>query len=304
MSKPKIAEPTVSVDGLRVSTIMLSVSAMILFVFSGYMWNRFILGSDNRVFWDSISNSLSTDGVQIVADDSVDNKVLKVTIRLDTYGDLGAEARSEYKDAEADSIIRTVSTKQKDYLYYEKNENTTQPRLKEFEGTWVDIGVADQTESKTLADQFTNGSLILVGNLAATDRKALVKQMQNDSVYTIVGYEGSRQIGGEDASVFRVKINSIGFNISLKKYLNSLGLTEAASQIGETSAEGLQPEVEIAVNKRDRRVVATGYPTLDSIGAREYSDWGTTYTIELPTQSITADELQKKLDTIYTPTTN
>jgi hypothetical protein len=305
MSKPKIAEPTVSVDGLRVSTIMLLAGALILFVFSGYMWNRFILSSDKRIFWDAIGNSLSADGVQIVADDSTDGKLLKATILLDTSGDISVEARSEYKDEIADSVIKTVSTKEKDYLFYEKNSNTAQPRLKEFEGTWVDISAPDQTESKTLADQFTNGALILTGNLTSSDRKTLVRQMQADEVYTVVKYIGTREIAGVESRVYKIRINSIGFNKSLKSYFKAIGLDQAAAQVGEESGEeNLQPEVEIAVDSKRRNITATGYPTLDATGAREYSNWDKVYSFELPTSSISADELQKKLDTIYTPTTN
>jgi hypothetical protein len=302
MKKAKIEQPTWSIDGLKISTWMLVSGALILFIFSGYMWNRYIRGSEESIFWDSMSHALSTSGVEVVADDTEGSNTRKLTIKLDLQDDLSAEARSEYKDDSTNSIIKTVSTKDKDYLYYEKNENSEQPKLKEFEGTWVDISAEGQTESKSLADQLTNGSLILIGNLSSGDRRALVKMMQTDKAFTVLGTRGTVEIAGKSARVYKIRINSVGYNKALKTYLENIGLSEAASQIGDSAASGLEPEVEIAIDPTKRQVVATGFPILDSIGAREYYNWDTNYTFEFPSESINAEELQQRVDALYTPT--
>jgi hypothetical protein len=63
----------------------------------------------------------------------------------------------------------------------------------------------------------------------------------------------------------------------------------------------LEPIVEISVDVKARRIWATGYPNVSSTGAREYSEWGSTYDFEIPTNAITGEELQNKIDSIYTP---
>jgi hypothetical protein len=304
MNKAKVEQPQKGIDGLRVSTGMLIAGAVVLFVFSGYMWNNFIRGSDKNIMWDSLSNALSTTGVEVVADDSDDLAVRRVTIKLDLKDDLSAEARSEFKDENTNSIIKTVSSTEKDYLFYEKNENKDQPRLREFEGTWVDISAEGQAESKSLADQLTNGSLILMANLSSGDRQALIRQMREDNTYTVLGTRGTVEVAGRTATVFKVKINSLGFNNALRKYFESIGLSQAATQIENTASGDLEPEVEIAIDTKKREVVATGFPALDATGAREYYNWGSVFEFEFPDESINAEELQNRIDSIYTPTTN
>lgn len=288
------------VDGLRASTVLLLVSAGILFIFSLYMWQKYVVMSDRRVVWAAVENALSTDGVEFVVDDSSTDTIQRATTTLDFTGELSSQVRSEFKDGSIDSVIKTISTKDKDYLYYERNDNTKTPELKNLEGVWVDIGTEGQTESKTLADTFTNGSLLLAGNLSSSDRKKLVKQMHEDNLYTVKGVTKSERIDGREIRVYKVTISSLAYNKALKTYFTAIGLDQAASEVQLDGSSELNPEIEISVDIRSKTLVATGYPDISSTGAREYSGWGQKYSFELPTTTISGEELQKRTESLYT----
>lgn len=289
------------IDGLKFSTYILYLASAILLIFSVYMWNRFVAGSDGRVFWRAIDKALSSEGVQVTIDDSNDELTQRVVVTLDSAGDLSAEARNEIVSSTNNSIIRTLSSKSKDYLYYEKNDNSQIPALKELEGTWVDISLEGQTESKTLADQFTSASVIFTGNLSTSDRKSFVRMLQDDQVYSIQAVRGSEKVFGESARIYSIQISSVGFNKALQRYLELIDLPTAASQVDALNATNeLKPEVLIAVSESTGEVVATGYPNFDSIGARQYTGWGRTYEFDFPDSAISSLELQERIDAIYT----
>lgn len=290
------------IDGLRVSTVLLVAGAVVLFVFSSVMWRRFIAFSDTRVVWGAIENALSTKGVTIVTDDSDGSTIRKTTLIYNLDDNLSTEARTEFKDDTIDSIIKTVSTRDKDFLFYEKNNNANNSRSREFEGLWADISVSGQTESKTLSDNLTNGSLFFIGNIPTTDRQELVQEMRDQKLYTIDKLIRIEQIDGRQVRVYEIRINADAYNRLLVSYLEAIGLTQAASQVSANSSSGLMPVAEIAIDALSREIVATGYPTIGSEGDRTYSDWDTRSDIEVPESYITTEELQKKIDSIYTPT--
>lgn len=290
------------VDGLAISTGLLIAGAVILFGFSWYMWQKFVYSSDNRVVWGAVEKALSTSGVEIVTDDSTDQNVQKVTFKLDFNGDIGAETRTEYKNETIDSVIKTVSTIDKDYLYYERNNNSQYPGLKVLEGQWVDIGIEGQTESKTLADTLTNGSLILSGNMPSSDRKKLIKDMRSEKLYTVIGLSSISDLNGKEVRTYKVKINSVAFSRALATYFKAMGLDQASSEVQQNGDAGLNPVVEMTIEPASRRFIATGYPLIGSVGSRDYSNWGSDYEFEVPNTYISSTELQKKTESIYTPT--
>lgn len=290
------------VSGVQASTALLLISAAVLSIFSLYMWQKYVIMSDRRVVWSAVENALGADGVQFVVDDSTDGVVQRATTTLDFIGDLGSEVRSEFKDDSIDSVIRTVSTKTEDFLYYERNDNTKTPQLKELEGVWVDIGTEGQTESKTLADTFTNGSLVLAGNLSGSDRKKLIKQMQADKLYVVQGITKSERIDGKEFRTYKVKLSSTAYNKALKSYFSAIGLDEASSQVQLDGSPDLNPIIEIAIDMKSRAIVGTGYPDIASTGARVYSQWDKKYTFDLPMTTISGEELQKRTESIYTQT--
>ncbi len=290
------------VDGLTVSTLLLLVGAVVLFIFSVYMWQKFVANSDKRVVWSAVESALSTDGVQVVVDDSTGETLQRATTKLDFSGDLSAETRSEYKDGAIDTVIKTVSTKTKDYLFYERNNNTKNPGLKDLEGVWVDISTEGQTESKTLADTFTNGALVLAGNMPSADRKKLIKQMKTDKLYTVLGVAKTDKSNGNEIRTYKVKLDSIAFNKALKSYFSALGLDEASSQVQLEGSDSITPTIEIAIDMSTKKVAGTGYPDISSSGARTYAEWGTKFTFELPSSTISGEELQNRIDPIYTQT--
>lgn len=287
-------------DGLKISTWVLVISAVTLFIFSSVMWRRFVFLSDKRVFWGAIDKALSVEGVAVSIDDSSETVIRETTLTQDFSNDLSSESRTVFKDDTIDSIIRTVSTKTNDYLYYEKNQNTKNPKLSDFEGIWVDIGAPEQSESKTLSDNLTNGSLILIGNLTSSDRKRLLGTMRDDNLYTVQGVVRTEQKNGKEVRVYRVEINTVAYNKALKSYLSIIGLDQASAQVIVDDQGAPAPVVEVMIEPISRTIFASGYPELSSEGAREYTKWDVRNDFELPTSFITSDELQKRLDTVYT----
>ena len=288
-------------DGLRVGALILAVMGVLLHAISGIMWYRYVYMDEDRVFWSAIENSLSTKGVQKVINTSKGDVEQVQTVNLYFSPTIKSQSLVTYTDsADKKTSTEMVADFSSDYARYASLETYT--NTEGILGVWAKTSQETTKESQVLLSQLASGALVFVGNLSSGQRDELIELMKSTSMYEVIGKSGTNQYGNKTADVYKVRINLEGYNAVLSRYLTMLGFTEAAASVVQADSETTVPIFELAIDAKTRTIFEAGFPEIGSIGGEQFNNWGVTRAVDIPVDTITVDELQKRLETIYTAT--
>lgn len=290
------------IDGIVVSTWLLLVAGVLLYAFSGYVWYQNIYLNQDRVFWSAIDGALTTSGVVKEIDYSTDQTTQTQKIMLNFTPTLSSEGGQVFKNQNGqETVSESIAFPKSDFARFASIVNPETPKLKALEGIWANTSGPEGSESKILADHLTNGALILVGNLPKTKRDKLVNMMRDTKMYEVIGVSGKKEYSGKTANVYTVRIKVDSYNTVLTSYFQMIGMPGFAEQVSQSSEDTTDPIIEIAINPSNRQIYEAGYPKVGQAGTEKYSLWGFARQPVAPEESVTATELQKRLDEAYTP---
>lgn len=293
------------VNGITVSIWLLLVSSLVLYVFSGVVWWRNVYLDSDRVFWSAIEQALATNGVEKTVDYSSADTTQMQTIHLNFSPTISSTGKVTYKDANGRvANSESIGFAYSDYARYTTIENPELAKLKELEGVWTNTSAGEDTKSKVLADHLTNGALIFFGNFSKPRREQLVETMRNTKMYELIGVSGTKEYDGKIATIYMVRINTDAYNSVMATYFQMVGMPEFAEQISNDSEDSLVPIIEVAINPGNRQIYEAGYPKVGQSGSERYKLWGVVKQPIVPIGAITTEELQKRLEEAYTPTSN
>jgi hypothetical protein len=279
-----------------------TAGALLLIVATG-VW-CYQKGTDpEKVFWNTIEQSLATRAVTIQAEQDNSGTKAHQTLRYS----LGAEnmVRSLTTLTQQGTLVRSeaVSTPKLDYTRYisiDTDQTGADGKALDFSkviGIWAKT---DENQGSLFSQSVLGTGLPLggigvpVGFMQPEDRSALIAQIRNDNVYQIDFSKVKKERkNGRTVYVYDAAIQPVAFVAMLKAFAQDLGLhdLDQADPKAYTGQEAFKVEIEI--DRKARRVVSIA--AKDTVYRQMYSSYDVPVDFELPESTISQAELQKRL---------
>lgn len=280
---------------------MLLVASFVVFSMSGIMWYREVYLSKDRVFWGAIENALRVNGVRRTADYSTESATQTLTVHAGYSPTLTARGLSTYIDEPkgVETVNESYATRTSEYARFVTVTDPQTPELKAIEGVWADTLAVDAKESKTIADQLTNTTIILTGQFGDERGQDLVELMKTKKLYEPIAVVRQASYSGKTVDIYQVRMNIDAYNSVLSTYLGMLGLPNASNEV-DTASTGEEPIIiEVAIDPRTRTIYGAGYPSVESVGAETYDLWGVAPPFDPPTEILSQVQLEERLREVY-----
>lgn len=282
-------------NGILISTWLLLVAAVSLFVMSAVLWSSYTKNNHDRIFWSAIDDALQTRGVTRTISYESDSSYQQLRTQLSFVPQLAGYVMQEFKSDNGDNSIReAVAFRSADYSVLTKVESSEGNKYKNIEGVWAQTSDPEETESLVMADALSNGPLLLAANLSSSSREKLLDLMRTRKMYELVGLVRSEIRDGKPVNIYKVKLGAAGYGEVMAEYLGMLGMSKAAAAFGnDGSVQTLF--VEYAINTRSGMVVEAGYPEVGKSNSEFYSAWGVAKNVERPTQFLSRMEYEAEI---------
>lgn len=270
----------------RSQKILVGIGAILFAVAIGLWWQN-IYTDPQRVFENMLKNNFTTVGYT----------------RTTTQTANGTLTRSSQIQLLANPSIRTIETlaqgddSQKTEYYIRPDQ--TIARIVEY----PDERVVDQWVTLPMDDLFmqevVDYTFFPMGLLPSEKRNNLVDFIRENQVYSIDYNDVTKDVvDGRDVYVYEVSIPLQSYAAMLQKFSAALGsaFAEKASEINPSNYEGTQPIIlKASVDKYSHRLIqVTSEGSIQTV--ETYKGYGiTNQTFEIPTDVISADELQQRL---------
>jgi hypothetical protein len=203
------------------------------------------------------------------------------------------------------AVITTesIGTLQNDFVRYldiktdQKNSSGSSFDFSNVLSVWGKSG--DNKEAGEEAQLFSQTVLgvVPIANLPLSARQELLRQIQNDKVYTVdYGTVKRAKSNGRPVYTYDVTVEPVAYINMLKTFAHSLGLTQLdqvdSSQYANTPALKFSFEVDVWSAQ------LTKVTYIESNRTETYSAYGARALVNQPKDTITLEELQTRLQSI------
>ncbi len=285
-------------------------AAIVILGASGIVWTYYSQNNANRVFWGAVENNLKTTAFTRSIKEDDGSQTTNQAIQTVTSPQQISSSKTEisYGTGPSSVTISTsnIGTPNTDFVQYssiktDQKSVTGEPLdFSKVIGVW---GKSDPAQDgKTRGNQYNESVLSVVpfGNLNPAARKALIKQMKDTHTYTYsvvsVKHHGLLR---RPTYVFSIQINASAYVGVLKSYARVAGLTQLEkvdiSQISST--EPIQ--VLVTVDGWSHQIRQVVYGDAESGRSEQISAYNIVKKQPaIPTQTVSVDELQTRLQSI------
>jgi hypothetical protein len=305
LSKIKIRRPLLNYKKIAIRA---SVLGVVLLVVSGYLaYTRLYLSKDRR-FWIAIENSMSTQSyVREITAGGTGNRTVEKTrytfgpqATIEKLTSVGAKSAT----TESNVVTQTVATPSAQFVSYvdittsEKKPNGDAYNFDSVKGVWARQAEATtQEEADQLKQDFVQQHVTIVpfGNLSGVARRNLLQELKSSGVYEIDRLNIVKQeIDGKNYMAYPVRVHLKKYVSILQKHFYELGYgTFSAldpSQYTETAK--YNATLLLDMNGTTLRGMATSTQT------ELYVNYGTSRKTTIPTNAISLDDLQSRLQAL------
>lgn len=301
-------------DNQRLLTVWLFALGTLIFLGGLFAWYQYVHKSAYGVFWDTIDNNLNIFGVtrhiEQDANGAKFNQKLQMSLGAENIArGLTTITQPAENGGTTTVVTETLGTPTSNYARYldvsvqAADKAAAQPDISSIKNQWsreVLITGAQQNQSVFAEGLFSS---IPFAYLSQPQRQELVQFMKDNDVYT-VDYRGARVVNraGKQAYEYSVIVNIKGYIETLKKIDEMMGLKQLAS-VDPAAYDGSEPAQLAVVSSIDGRqlleVTYTGTTRVE-----KYSSYGAHLNIDLPRTDLLRSELEKKIQSIFTPLTS
>ncbi len=291
----------------RLPRFLTWTGVLLLVVASGLWWSK-VYSNPRRVFDAMLSNSLSTSSVTRHVQQKNQGGSLDQYIQLR----LGSQNRSRNITALGQgtgtefSTVKTesIGTQNEDYTRYisidtkEKNAAGKQIEFNNIVGIWAK---SDEPQSgQKSSARYLNESLLGIipaANLEADQRKDLLRLIDEKKVFDIdFSTVTQKWEKGRKVYTYSATIKPQSYIPMLQVFTKAVGLGEVEG-LEQSNYEGVAPlEVKLGVDVLSRELIRVVYEGNGRV--EDYSGYGLKNNIDIPGQTITASELQQRLQTL------
>ncbi len=293
---------------LRSPIVLILLAAVVVLAATAISWFYYVQGNADRVFWGTIDNNLKTTSfTRTIKEDDGSQSTNQVIQTFTSPKQVSASKTTiTYGAAESGVVVSTdnIGTPTTDYVRYSSiktNQKSTTGHPLNFSDVLNVWGKSDpQQPGQTTGQQYNESvlSAIPFGNLGGTQRKALISQIKNTQAYnySVVSVKHSGVLR-RPTYVFRVQVKASAYIDILKSYAKATGLTQLDAVDASQYASSQPIEVDITVDGWSHQIKQVVYGG----GARteQISAYNSLRKLPaLPSQTISVDELQTRLQSI------
>ncbi len=291
----------------RISPLEITILAAVLFIGSGVIWWNRVYTNPQRVFTGMLENSLRTNGVSRHVVQTGNGQDLNEISQLSIGASQTAQSLTTLtQGSDASTVVQTetIGTPTRDYTRYtsiQTDQKSTSGQSLDFSkvlGVWGD-NENDSDKTVTNGELYNESTLGIVpfGNLSAKSRSQLLKSIADNNVYEVDYSKVARQRHGlRQVYVYTVNVDASKYVQVLKDFAKASGLNhlESLDPANYTGSDKLNFTLSVDVLSRQltRIVYADGSRTEDLSGYNAIKN------VNLPTDTITIDELQSRLQQI------
>ena len=301
----------------RISTVITSrpywymyAAGAVLILLSAYFWWTKVYLSPNKVFWGTVSNSLSTTGVTLETNQEADQSQLKQVVQMELGDTNRAHSLTTLQQGSTEVKTEIIGTKDADYTRYrsiktdQKNAQGKPLDVSKVENVWSKSDDTQQTDTQASGHQlFAQAVLgiglpvgsvpIPIGQVTAGQRENMLREIKSQNVYQ---YDPSKVTktskDGHKYYTYDLKIQTILYVRLMKEFAKDLGMNEL-DNVDPNTYQTAQPlNVKVTVDAVSRQItsVDTGQGFKQT-----YSGYGLPLKVAIPKNPITAQELQQRL---------
>lgn len=254
-----------------------------------------------HVFEGMIRNNLSTNGVIRHSSSTSGSQKVDQYLQLSFVGPMTARnVATVSQDAEGTKskvTTETIGTLTADYSRYvsvettQKNADGKLPDFSQVKNVW---GKTEDVSSLQYLNQGVLG-IIPFGNINGSSKQELVRQFV--AAYEVdYGKVKQEVVNGRKSWVYPVKLHTDKYVTAVKSLSKQLGAGDQPSLDPRAYQQSPPINLTIAVDKLSRQLVQVTYT--DAKQKEDYSSYGITAPIALPTKTVPFADLQKQLQEI------
>jgi len=280
--------------------MLMLLVAVGLFGSSGvYLYNN-VWTDPNRLLSDMLEKSIETPSVQRVITQESQQSTVNQTLYLSFSPNLVAQSSTKLEQAarvgeETAVTTETIGTRTQDFVRYSAISVPATQKNKDFSSVVGQWGKREKNDEKNIPATFLNEALFSVipfGDLTKEQRTQLLAQIKDSKPYTYDKAEKKIQ-NHRPVMVYNMNIKTENLVRVLAKYVELTGSGDA-SQLDPTQYKNAPPlNVTFTIDILSRHLKQINFA--DSGRIEDYSAYGLRRMVEIPTQTITIDELQTRL---------
>ncbi len=298
MSKPTISK-TPSVRFIILIAAILLVSAL-------WAWFRLVYSRPSAVFNHMLSSMLASPGLSKEISQTQDSQKVDQNVQLTTMPEQRVHSTSVlHQGADGSTVITTesVGTIAADYVRY-TDIQTSQKTAggKEFNfasvlGIWGKAAANDPDSGGAQLFNQTSLGVIPAGNLNAVQRRQLMRQIEQDQVYTTDYSSVKREIvAGRPQYTYDVTIKPAAYVAMLKTFAHDIGVTELETVDPAQYQDTAPLRFTMTIDVWSGQLQKINYT--DSGRSETYGSYGARLQINPPNATLTVQELQSRLQQI------
>lgn len=281
--------------------LWLYIGGALLLLLSVILWWTKVSVQPERVFWDTVSQSMKTHGVTLQMDESYDGTTAHQTIQYATGVQNEVHARTTLKQGDTSVKTESVGNAKETFTRYNSIDpgKTAGSKPEDFNGILGKWAKASG-ESNQLLSQIALGTglplgavPVPMGNLQPEQREKLLQQMRERSVYQI-DYNSVKKErkDGKLLYTYDLEMQPILYLTVMKTYAKYVGMT-ALNDLDPNEYAGLGTiKLKLTIDAHAKQLVTVTGQTADF--KETYSAYGIAPKISLPKESISAEALQQK----------
>lgn len=290
---------------LRFSGVMVLI-ALFLFLVSSVLWWKYVYSDPHRVFEAMLNNSLRLRGVTRRVSQTENGETITQVSQIVFDGNPRVTAETVL--AQGDGVVATevvtegMGTPTTDYVRY-TSIDTNQPGLDgqplDFTSVlniWSKSSEGDKQPPKTNGELYNETVLGVVplGLLTQSQRDELTAFMKQENIYD-VDYDHVEQIeeNGRPRYVYHMTVDAQGYVRLLKKFAEITGLNHLDVLDPSAYAQAGPLPFSLTVDVRSRQLTKVDYGGTGR--TEELMAHNALPKIELPSDTITTEELQQRL---------
>lgn len=282
------------------------IVGIVLLVISFWAWWRYVFTSSRRVFDGMLSNSLRTGSFSKHIEQGDENQKLDQIIYLQSGVQNIAHANtvlSRGGQSAASVTTESVGTMQEDFVRYtaiKTGEKSTNGQPLDFSDILNVWGRAASSPGQLPAGQLysdTTLGVIPVAGLNPAQREELIDLIHDKQVYK-VNYNSASKTwqNGRLVYTYKVEVNTEAYVQLLQKFGKMIGLKQLDDLDSNAYKEAPPIPVEISVDVLSRQLNKIVYTSSDR--HEIFSGFGGFKSVEIPSKTISVDELEDRLSKI------
>ena len=291
----------------RLTSVKFIISFAIIVLLAVWgTWQYHNTTNADRVFWGMVDNNLQTNSVSRSSLQKDGGQSARQVTDVLTTSKQEVYSQTHFVQTgadEADATTENIGTPKKDYVRY-TSVNTTQ---KNSQGKTYDFssivnvwGESMPQDDKETAGQLFNQSVldvIPVGNLTSQQRHDLINLIKKEKTYSYTVTKTERNFLGRPTYTYTVTVNPKAYVTVLKQFAKQVGLNQFDNVNPDTYKNAPLQSFQVSVDGWSHQAVgvvqASGGKN-ETLSGRNFKKTVPT----VPTQTISIDELQSRLQSI------